>query len=164
MFSQACVKNSVHSGEGGCIPACTGQGVSAQGGVCPGEGGLPRKGLPRGVSAQGGVCPGGGWTPPNQRQTPHPRQTPPRDDHYRERYTSYWNAFLLELAPTSHDDCGYCLLLHHVSSPSVSSTTAATQRYHNYYDHPASTKTQFKTEDGYMYQTGKNWIYCNQWK
>ena len=33
MFSQACVKNSVHGGGGRCIPACTGQGASARGGV-----------------------------------------------------------------------------------------------------------------------------------
>ena len=37
--------------EGVCIPACTGRGVSAQGGC-----------LPRGVSTRGGVCPGGGMT------------------------------------------------------------------------------------------------------
>ena len=54
---------------GGCIPACTGQGVSAEwvsarGGFCPGVpawgvsawGFLPGGCLPGGVSAQGGVC------------------------------------------------------------------------------------------------------------
>ena len=58
-------------GEVGCIPACTGQGLSARGCVCP-EVCLPRGCLPRGVSTQGvlpgrclpggcllgGVCPG----------------------------------------------------------------------------------------------------------
>ena len=121
-----------------------GGGVSSMhwAGGCVSQHALGRGCLPRGRGVYPGGCLARG------------RGGYPRDGHYRERYASYWNAFLLELAPTSHDDCGYCLLLHHVSSPSVSSTTAATQRYHYYYDHPASTKTQFKIEDGY--QIGKN--------
>ena len=40
-------QHALHRG-GGCIPACTGQGMSARGGC-----------LPREVSAQAGVCLGG---------------------------------------------------------------------------------------------------------
>ena len=55
---------AVAAGRGGrCIPICTGQGVSAQGGVCPGgvSGG---RGVCQGVGVcLGGVYPGGGCLP-----------------------------------------------------------------------------------------------------
>ena len=61
MFSQACVKNSVHR-EGGCIPACTGQGF-----VHPS--------MHRGVSAQAGGLPGGCTLPSGpEADTPPPRR------------------------------------------------------------------------------------------
>ena len=84
MFSQACVKNSVHSGVyptmywagGVCISVCTGR-------VCVAD--TP-------------------WADTHPRQTPSswadtPRQTPPwadtsSDGHCSGRYASYWNAFL----------------------------------------------------------------------
>ena len=53
IFSQACVKNSVHGGEGGAIPACIAGGIPA----C----------LAAGLQGWGGVLPGGllrGITPP----------------------------------------------------------------------------------------------------
>ena len=77
MFSQACVKNSVHGGGG--IPACYGACIS-----------LGRH-SPRQLS-----------TPPRQTSTASPRQTLPgrhplQDGHCSGRYASYWNAFLLSL-------------------------------------------------------------------
>ena len=87
MFSQTCVKNSVHGGggvypsmhwaggvypsmhwAGGCLPSgVSAQGVSAQGvGVCPRRGCLPR-----------GVCPGkGGVHPPPETTTTADRTHP----------------------------------------------------------------------------------------
>ena len=72
MFSQACVKNSVHKGGG----------VQA-GGCCPGPG------LGRGVQAQAQAQ--GGCTPACTEA-----DTPPADGYCCGRYASYWNAFLLE--------------------------------------------------------------------
>ena len=71
MFSQACVKNSVHRGWGvGCIPACNGQSSRQwAGGWC----------LPRGMSACVGECLSGGCLP--GRQTPGLSLDTPRDDH-----------------------------------------------------------------------------------
>ena len=58
MFSQVCVKNSVHRGVS--VPAYTthDQGVSVQGSL---SSGVPVQGgsLSSGVSVQGGLCPGG---------------------------------------------------------------------------------------------------------
>ena len=85
MFSQVCVKNSVH--RGGCIPTCTGWGV------CVSQHALGRRGvsqhaLGRGVSHWAGVC---GRHPLGQ--TP-PGQPSPFGCHCSGRYASYWNAFL----------------------------------------------------------------------
>ena len=72
MFSQACVKNSVHRG-GGCIPAFTGHwagGVcmysSMHGGVCPGDVSA------WGLSAQG-VCLEHVHSPGPEADTPPPQ-------------------------------------------------------------------------------------------
>ena len=75
MFSQVCVKNSVHSGGGGCIPACTGRGVGV---VYPS------------MHWAGGLC---GRHPPGQTPSPR-RHLPPRWPCTRW-YASHWNAFLL---------------------------------------------------------------------
>ena len=86
MFSQACVKNSVHGGGG--IPACYGACIS-----------LGRH-SPRQLS-----------TPPRQTSTASPRQTLPgrhplQDGHCSGRYASYWNAFLLSLY-YFQKECGF---------------------------------------------------------
>ena len=72
IFSQACVKNSVHGGGGG-LGFCSRE----EGGACLGEG----------VPAPGGEgsAPGGGGCLV---------ETPPRDGYCCGRYASYWNAFL----------------------------------------------------------------------
>ena len=77
IFSQACVKNSVHSGQGGAIPACIAGGIPAclaaglQGGcLLPGVSALGGGFVPGGVcswgeSALGGSARGGAlWRPP----------------------------------------------------------------------------------------------------
>ena len=70
MFSQACVKNSVHIG--GCIPTCT----------C----GSPSGRYP---SMQWGRHPQAGRHPPASRP-------PTPDGHCSGWYASYWNAFWFE--------------------------------------------------------------------
>ena len=91
VFSQLCVKNSVHVGgfvsqhamDRGCLPGVSAQEVSAYG-VC-----LPGGCLP------GGVCPGVCLP----RHPHHWADTPsPWNSHWSGRYASYWNAFLLDKA------------------------------------------------------------------
>ena len=109
MFSQACVKNSVHDeGEGFSVPACTTghmtRGFCPEGGLCRGGslsgGSLSRGSLSRRVFVQwegGSLSRGGGWCPRglclgvsvqgvSVRETPHTVTS--------GRYASYWNAFL----------------------------------------------------------------------
>ena len=82
MFSQACVKNSVHRW-GVCIPACNGQGVCLLRGCLP-------WGVCLGVSTQRQTPPG-----PETNTPPGPEaDTSPRNDHWSGRYASYWDAFL----------------------------------------------------------------------
>ena len=83
IFSQACVKNSVHRGEGGCLPHCM------LGYTFP-----PRP----------GTFPPRAHPPSILEQTPPKPGKPPRADTPREadcsmqstsgQYASYWNAFL----------------------------------------------------------------------
>ena len=85
MFSQACVKNSVHRGGGFCL------WVWGQGGCLPlGPAGmyiLLRQKRPRQTpSLQADTMP--------LQQTDHPS---PRDGHCSRRYASYWNVFLFYL-------------------------------------------------------------------
>ena len=92
MFSQACVKNSVHRLKGACMSGGVGC-VWRQGGMCGGEGGaFVTEVHGRGHAWWGNVhvsgcvhgrvaCVAGGF---------HCR----RDDHCSRRYASYWNAFL----------------------------------------------------------------------
>ena len=75
IFSQACVKNSVH---GGCIPACTGQGDVYPSMHWAGVGGVSQHALGRGMYIP--ACTGQGWG--SVADTPlgrHPpgRHTPP---------------------------------------------------------------------------------------
>ena len=80
IFSQACVKNSVHRGEGVCLSACWD--------TPPGADTPPTRQPPQ--------------TPLDQADTtPQTRQTPPweADSSIRStssRYASYWNAFLFQ--------------------------------------------------------------------
>ena len=111
MFSQACVKNSVHGG-GFSVPACT-TGHMTRGfcpwGFCP-EGGLCRGGLCLGDLCPGGLCPGGslssgrgvsvqggGWCPRGLCLGVSVQGVSVRETPYTVtsgRYASYWNAFL----------------------------------------------------------------------
>ena len=87
MFSQVCVKNSVHGGWGVCVPACTTGHITRGGGLCPG-----------GVLSRAGPCPGGSLSRRGSlsggslsrgvsvRETPHTVAS--------GWYASYWNAFL----------------------------------------------------------------------
>ena len=92
MFSQTCVKNSVHGGRG-VYPSMHwaggvylsmhwAGGVSPQWGVCPGDV-FPGGYLPRGlVSAQGGdVCPGKGGVHPHPETTTTADRTHPTGMH-----------------------------------------------------------------------------------
>ena len=111
MFSQACVKNSVHRGvvqaqaqgglpRGGCPDPDPG------GGIYPGGMSRPR---PRGCLPMGCLGTGSGGSRPRHVGGPGPgpeggvsqdalRQTPPADDHCCRRYASYWNTFLFKSA------------------------------------------------------------------
>ena len=71
MFSQACIKNSVHRGLGGCLPHC-------MLGYTPTH---PTRHTPRADTPLP-------YTPPLI-------DIPPSDGHCSGRYASYWNAFLL---------------------------------------------------------------------
>ena len=115
MFSQVCVKNSVH--RGGIYPrgVCLGRvcpdpsGSASRRGVCI-QGGLPgglhpgglhprgvciQRGLPRGAvhlvesASKGGLHPGGLGRPPLHQIL--------LDTVNEQRYASYWNAFLYKL-------------------------------------------------------------------
>ena len=75
MFSQACVKNSVHSG-----------------GVCLGpQADTPLNRHPQTDTPLADTSLG---RPPS-RQTPHGQTPPPPDGHCSRRYTSYWNEFFV---------------------------------------------------------------------
>ena len=98
VFSEACVKNSVH--RGGLL-----QGVCSKGGVC----------------SRGGVYSRGGCAQvryPPLEQTPRTKYTPPEaDSGIRSmcgRYASYWNTFLFplpELYSDSDSDLDYYWLI-----------------------------------------------------
>ena len=123
IFSEVCVKNSVHGGGGG-IPACIAGGIPAclaagllvgvvvsQHALQVSRGEVSRP-TPRGeVEGSGweGVSrptPKGGSPSPHRGGVSRPtpgggvsqhalRQTSPVDGYCRGRYASYWNAFLL---------------------------------------------------------------------
>ena len=82
MFSQVCVKNSVHRG-GVSVPACT-------------TGHMTRGSLSRGVSTQGGLCQGRVSVRKTPRQRDPLGQGPARTVESGQ-YASHWNAFLLEM-------------------------------------------------------------------
>ena len=93
IFSEVCVKNSVHTGGGGFSrPTPRGEiGGLARGVSRPTPRGVSRP-TPRGVQAQGVPGPGlGGVSKQALRQTP----PLPADGYCCGRYASYWNAFLL---------------------------------------------------------------------
>ena len=89
IFSQVCVKNSVHGG-GGCLPQCM-------------LGYPPGSTPPRGPDIPPNHAPPGTRPPPDQTPTPPGADTPPpqeADCSIRStsgRYASYWNAFLLNI-------------------------------------------------------------------
>ena len=93
MFSQACVKNSVHRGEGGCIQHALGQ--------------TPRVGIPACTGSETptplpGKYPSMHWGRPLGRYpsihwSRQPRQADTPDGHCSGRYAPYWNAFLLNI-------------------------------------------------------------------
>ena len=113
IFSQTCVKNSVHTGGvWGCLPQCMLGYTPRPAGRPPLEQTPPRtKHVSRILSTWGGrvsasvhaeIHPPDQADPPRSRQIP-PKQTPPSreaDSSIRStsgRYASYWNAFLLLL-------------------------------------------------------------------
>ena len=92
IFSQACVKNSVHGGEGVCLSACWDTPPPKQ---------TPQPPWTRPPHGPGRHPPGP--DPPDQTppgpDTPQTRQTPPQEADCSIRstsgwYASYWNAFL----------------------------------------------------------------------
>ena len=105
MFSQACVKNSVHGG------ACLARGACVVGGYAWQEGHVWR----RGMCGREGMCDGGhawhwgyvwqgavhGWGACVARGG----VCGSRDSHCSGRYASYWNAFLF-ISKTSDSDFG----------------------------------------------------------
>ena len=113
IFSEACVKNSVHWGGGVTRPRPRGE-VGGLAGRCLGPdlggvGGLARgvsRPTPKGSRPTCRGCPGIGLVGPG----PHPgvgvgcipacteADTPPADGYCCGRYASYWNAFLLKCA------------------------------------------------------------------
>ena len=103
IFSEACVKNSVHTGRGS---TCAGTPPGTRY-TPPGTRYTPRPGTtPRTrYTPQDQVHPPGPGTPPGTRYTPLPDQVhpPPGSSACREiratsgRYASYWNAFLLKI-------------------------------------------------------------------
>ena len=97
IFSQVCVKNSVHRG-GGCLPQCM------LGYTPAGRGRPPREQTPLGPGRQPPQTrqspPGQGRHPQTRQTTPLTRQTPREaDSSIRSTsswYASYWNAFLFD--------------------------------------------------------------------
>ena len=71
IFSQACVKNSVHRGEGVCLSACWD--------TPPGADTPPSR------------------HPPREQTPPLPREADCSIRSMSDRYASYWNAFLSDL-------------------------------------------------------------------
>ena len=105
IFSQACVKNSVHRRGGGCLPQCMlGYTTPPGPGHTPPEQTPPQTRHPPGSRhslGPGTHLPPLGADPPQTRHTPRSRH-PPReaDCNIRStsgRYASYWNAFLLTI-------------------------------------------------------------------
>ena len=104
MFSQVCVKNSVHVGHvwlGVCIIGCVhGKGCAWQGGVC-GRGACMAEGMCGRRHAWQGACMTGGMHGRGMhgrgglvlQGSMHGR----RDGYCRGQYTSYWNALLYSL-------------------------------------------------------------------
>ena len=104
IFSQACVKNSVHRGGGGCLPQCMlgyttttthplEQSPPDKADTPPGPDPLPpdradpsRSGRP--------PTPLGPDPPPDQADTPPPREADCSIRSTSGRYASYWNVFL----------------------------------------------------------------------
>ena len=91
MFSQACVKNSVHRG---CIPACTGADTHLGRYHLgrPPWADTPRADNPLDRHLLGRHPPG---RHPPGRHLLSQADTPPADGYSSRRYASYWNAFLL---------------------------------------------------------------------
>ena len=97
MFSQACVKNSVH-GRGVCIPACNGADnpwadPPNKEDVPPRQTHTPWADTPLGQTPLLGRHPS--WADTPLGQTPPGRYSPMRDTVSTSgRYASYWNAYL----------------------------------------------------------------------
>ena len=102
IFSEVCVKNSVHKGGGipACIACLQAHSQGASWGVWPGGISRPtHRGKLRGLAWGVSMPTPGGSPGPHLRVSQHAlsalRQTPPADGYCCGWYASYWNAFLL---------------------------------------------------------------------